>query len=93
MVTFPILQKNVCIPLVNQCIYKLEYKQSINEMTCLFNFSDVWNNGWNPLKTGDELSCSNIVKLKVSHVCYNSLRKLKISYLAFAGFQNTFIYL
>ena len=46
-----------------------------------------------PIKTGDELSCSNILKLKVSHVCYNSLRKLKISYLAFAGFQNTFIYL
>ena len=47
----------------------------------------------NPTKNGDELSCSNILKLKVSHVCYNSLRKLKISYLAFAGFQNTFIYL
>ena len=46
-----------------------------------------------PIKTGDELSCSNILKLKVSHVCYNSLRKLKISYLGFAGFQNTFIYL
>jgi hypothetical protein len=46
MVTFPIL----CIPLVNQCIYNLEYKQSINEMNCLFNFPDVWSNGWKPCK-------------------------------------------